>query len=107
MFGFITVRVLLYIYGRYLRIADLFLLLDLNCSALDTAVMQRLRPLFTGYILVTPPSPVVKRMVDMVGSFCPKLEDAAQTAACTPYGEAVRPYLYGGESTDLSTDWSL
>ncbi|EPB71818.1 ABC transporter, ATP-binding protein [Ancylostoma ceylanicum] len=38
---------------------------DLNCSALESAFMQRLRPLFIGYILVTPPSPVVEEMIDM------------------------------------------
>ncbi|PIO76738.1 ABC transporter, ATP-binding protein [Teladorsagia circumcincta] len=37
---------------------------DLNCSSLESAVMQRIRPIFTGYILVTPPSPAVKRLID-------------------------------------------
>ncbi|EYB99829.1 hypothetical protein Y032_0119g792 [Ancylostoma ceylanicum] len=41
---------------------------DLNCSALESAFMQRLRPLFIGYILVTPPSPVVEEMIDMLNN---------------------------------------
>ncbi|KJH53200.1 ABC transporter, ATP-binding protein [Dictyocaulus viviparus] len=39
---------------------------DLNCSSLETALVQQLRPLFTGYILVTPPSPIVKEMIDIL-----------------------------------------
>ncbi|KAK6028972.1 hypothetical protein OSTOST_04927, partial [Ostertagia ostertagi] len=41
---------------------------DLNCSSLESAVMQRIRPIFTGYILVTPPSPAVKSLIDILNS---------------------------------------
>ncbi|KAK6046706.1 hypothetical protein COOONC_15789, partial [Cooperia oncophora] len=42
--------------------------LDLNCSSMESAVMQRLRPLFTGYILVTPPSPAVEELIDKLNN---------------------------------------
>ncbi|VDM66124.1 unnamed protein product, partial [Strongylus vulgaris] len=41
---------------------------DLNCSSLESALMQKLRPLLTGYILVTPPSPVVEEMIDVLNN---------------------------------------
>ncbi|WKX91016.1 hypothetical protein Q1695_009675 [Nippostrongylus brasiliensis] len=47
---------------------DVWIRDDLNCSGLDTALMQRIRPLFTGYILVTPPSPAVKRMIETLSN---------------------------------------
>ncbi|KAK5973565.1 ATP-binding cassette sub-family A member 1, partial [Trichostrongylus colubriformis] len=41
---------------------------DLNCSSLESAMMQRVRPLFTGYILVTPPSPAVNKLIDILNN---------------------------------------
>ncbi|KAK6729080.1 hypothetical protein RB195_006248 [Necator americanus] len=41
---------------------------DMNCSSLESAVMQRLRPILTGYILVAPQSPVVEEMIDILNN---------------------------------------
>ncbi|XGW19518.1 hypothetical protein V3C99_003397 [Haemonchus contortus] len=41
---------------------------DLNCTSLESAVLQRLRPLFSGYILVTPPSPAVNELIDILNN---------------------------------------
>ncbi|CAI4221781.1 unnamed protein product [Auanema sp. JU1783] len=39
---------------------------DLNCSSLENAVLRRLRPIFQGYILVSPRSSLTEELVDML-----------------------------------------
>ncbi|VDL72021.1 unnamed protein product [Nippostrongylus brasiliensis] len=85
---------------------DVWIRDDLNCSGLDTALMQRIRPLFTGYILVTPPSPAVKRMIAMVSSALvpldPKILERVEFVLEHVFAPSTDPYSFGSVTKNLT-----